>query len=110
MPLPWKRLDRHLGANPAIGPHPAHATLVQAAGAQLIQQPHPLDDRPARATQVDGLAARTDTVGELDHHDLVAGTGQPVREGGPGDARAADQDGRLGHAAQPTGGQRTTLA
>nr|BFE78928.1 hypothetical protein GCM10020093_015290 [Planobispora longispora] len=60
--------------------------------ADLLQQSHPLQHaQVGAAPEVDGLAARTEGGGPLDHGDAAAGTAQPAGQGGTGDAAAGDE-------------------
>jgi choline dehydrogenase-like flavoprotein len=65
---------------------------VHRSGSYVLPMP---EGKDVKKGAVPGTAAT------VDEHHVVAGPDEPIREGRPGDAHAADQDGRLGHAAQP---------
>ena len=75
----------------AVGRPVAHALVDVAAGAELVDDPHPLGGDEAGAEEVDHVAAAAGARGGLEHGDVVVGS-ELVGEGEAGDAASDDGD------------------
>jgi hypothetical protein len=96
--LPAGELAGHDGERAAGGvDHPA-VPAVRPGRPDVVEDAHPVEDRAVGlALEVDGLAAGAQRGSLLDDRDVEAVPGEPVGEGGAGDARAGDQDARALH-------------
>jgi hypothetical protein len=88
---------RHIRSPTAVGLDPCDTALIEGALTHLVDQAHPLDHIAACTTQVDGLSAWADSVGQLDDRYAITTVGQPEGQCRSRDSGSADQDGPLCH-------------